>query len=154
MHKLLTQASGSYLDKPSCLDSMDVMTLQDGRKKLCSDIGDTVDIGKCDEWEDVQRHCPRTCNMCEAAEDSEGLFLLPNLEATTTCEALDVSLWCVNFDKIRTFCPQACLANPSAMPSQSPSVCSDVFNEKFFAGISDSGKKKETELLVVTKQSN
>ncbi len=137
---------GAYLDTPSCIDSLDVIKLRDGRKKRCLDIGHTLDVGKCENWGDVRRYCPRTCNLCKDAEDSEGLLLLPNREAKT-CKALEGSSWCIDFYKARVFCPQACAfappssERPSAIPSSQPSSCPDDPSAYFLLKLTDSGFK-------------
>jgi hypothetical protein len=90
-----------YLDVPTCADKDDVLPINNGITAFCSDIGVTMDIGRCGKNK-VSQHCPATCNAC-VCEDSPGMIWVGS--HARRCDTLD--LLCDN-EQVQKFCPKTC----------------------------------------------
>jgi len=103
-----------YLDSPQCLDSRDILPLEDGRRKICKDIGNTVSVDICLEDNIFLNFCPLTCPE-KCSIDSEGKILLRNGQ-TMSCSQIAISDTdiCSASKKTRTFCPATCQMKKNA----------------------------------------
>ena len=91
-----------YLDLPQCRDSKDVLPIQK-KGKRCKDLGDTVNIEKCQNQVKVRNKCPATCGSC-GCHDSDGMFYYAG--ASFTCSNIETNMCSVG--KIKKFCRKTC----------------------------------------------
>lgn len=94
-----------FWDMPTCKDSKDAVTLKDGYKIMCTDIGDDeISTIRCLNQDEVITKCKFSCKSC-TCEDSPGrIFVSGNLSICS-----ELSMRCGN-DKVRQFCPSTCNA--------------------------------------------
>jgi hypothetical protein len=67
----LAQVDAFLWDFPSCRDSNNVIKLNNGKKILCSELGISESMGRCEGYYKVRNMCPVKCSKC-ACEDSPG----------------------------------------------------------------------------------
>lgn len=97
-----------YLDSTSCFDSREILPLEDGRKKICKDIGNTVSVDICLDENIFHNFCPIACPE-KCSIDSEGKILLRN-GSTMSCLQIansDNDI-CSTSKKTRQFCAATC----------------------------------------------
>jgi len=91
-----------FLDMPSCMDSRDVMPINNGKIAFCSDIGGEISLDRCDNQYKVSQHCPKSCNSC-TCEDSPGWMWVNS--SGRRCETLQNQC---DTKAVQTFCPKTC----------------------------------------------
>jgi len=94
-----------FWDMPTCKDSGDAISFENGYKIMCNDIGDDeISTIRCLNREQVITKCKFSCKSC-TCEDSPGrIFVSGNLSICS-----ELSSQCGN-DKVRQFCPSTCNA--------------------------------------------
>jgi hypothetical protein len=90
-----------YLDKPVCQDSKDILPLTNGNIAFCKDLGETMNLSKCENQPKIRNHCPHTCGTC--CKDSPGMIWVNG--SARQCESLQNNC---HMDKVQRFCPETC----------------------------------------------
>jgi arylsulfatase A-like enzyme len=99
---LLEVTNTIYLAKPKCYDSKNVLPLNNGKNAFCRDLGNTLNISKCNNQHKIRTACPFKCGACEC-EDTPGLIFVDG--SARSCDTLQNVC---HEEKVRRFCPATC----------------------------------------------
>lgn len=90
-----------YLDVPNCVDSQDVLPINNGKIAFCADIGVTINLQRCSNNK-ISQHCPVTCNACKCEDSIGKIWVRSHARRCDTLAPL------CNGSMVQRFCPKTC----------------------------------------------